>query len=111
VALALPTLALLLLMAIWAVGVAGAQMACADAARAGARAAARGESPAAVSAVVLATAPAQATVATDVGSGSVTVRVSARPPQARWLLLPGITVHASAVAPLETGIRPPGALR
>ena len=53
----LPVLALLLAFALWAVGAGGRQVQCADAAREGARSAARGDALATTRAVALAAAP------------------------------------------------------
>lgn len=100
-ALALPALFAVLGLALWAVSAAGAAMACQDAARAGARAAARGESAAAVRELVERTAPrgARMTMVTAGGLVTVTVRVRARAPGP--IPLPGFDVHADAVAPGE----------
>jgi Flp pilus assembly protein TadG len=97
-ALALPVLCVLVWVALWAVGSAATQLACIDAARAGARAAARGESAQAVAELTRSVAPAGATITTVATVESVTVAVAAR---TRLRLLPGwpgIAVHGTAVA-------------
>lgn len=103
-ALALPALCLLVGVMVSLLGAVAAQVRCVDAARAAVRAAARGESASAVTAVAVATAPRGASVligqsggasATDV-TVTVTAEVGAFGP-----LLPGVSVHASAVAARE----------
>ena len=98
-AVVLPVLLLVLAGAVAAVTVVGAQLRCFDAAREGARAAARGEPVAVVEAVVARAAPDGA--ATTVSSGPTDVRVTV---SARIAPL-AITVSAEAVA-----LREPGAL-
>src|SRR5918992_700644 len=63
IAVALPALVLVIAVALWGVSTTGAQVACVDAARAGARAAARGEPLPAVRAAVIQAAPPGAHVA------------------------------------------------
>ena len=74
----LPVLALLLAVGLWSVAVAGAQLRCVDAARDGARAAARGESDAVVVAATTAAAPQGAQVDVHHDGSRVVVVVSAR---------------------------------
>ena len=99
-ALALPVLVAVAWAAVWAVGLAGLQMACVDAARAGARAAARGESPAAVAALVRVVGPTGARVTTSADGELVTVRVVASA-RARLFGRIGPPVGATAVAERE----------
>lgn len=92
-AVALPAVVLVAVAAMWGVSIASAQLSCTDAARAGARAAARGESLAAVRDRVAAAAPTGATV--RVGRDGVLTRVE---------------VTATVRAPALTGL-PPAVLR
>jgi len=82
-AVAMPAVVLLLAVVLSAADVVVAQVDCVDAARAGARAAARGDSPAVVRASALALAPRGASVTVSGGpvsggSGSVVVEVASR---------------------------------
>lgn len=99
-ALAMPVLLGALWVALWAVGAAGEQLACTDAARAGARAAARGESAEAVQALVRSVAPPGATISTISAADSVTVRVAVRT-RSNLLGWRGPVVHGLAVAQPE----------
>jgi hypothetical protein len=74
----LPVLALLLAVGLWSVAVAGAQLRCVDAARDGARAAARGESDSVVIAATTAAAPQGAQIEVHHDGSHVVVMVSAR---------------------------------
>jgi hypothetical protein len=74
----LPVLALLLAVGLWSVAVAGAQLRCIDAARDGARAAARGESDAMVAATTTAAAPQGAQIDVHHEGSRIVVVVSAR---------------------------------
>ncbi|GAA4589726.1 hypothetical protein GCM10023194_44710 [Planotetraspora phitsanulokensis] len=105
-AVALPALVVVLAASLWAVAVVGAQLQCVDAARAGARAAARGESAGAVREAVARSAPANARV--DVTSDAEVARVQvAVRVQPRWgLVSPAVEVSASAVSALEPGVEP-----
>jgi hypothetical protein len=76
-AVVLPVLLLVLAAAVSALVVLGAQLRCVDAAREGARAAARGEADGAVLAVVRRGAPDGAAVTTTRDGDAVTVRVTA----------------------------------
>lgn len=103
-AVVLPVLLLVLTAAVAAVTVVGAQLRCVDAAREGARAAARGDDSAEVSALVDRAAPDGAITAVTVRGEevrvTVTADVAALGPLPVW-----ISVSAEAVA-----LREPGAL-
>jgi hypothetical protein len=100
-AVAFPALVVVLAVALWGVSAAAAQVACVDAARAGARAAARGEPIAAVRAAVLRAAPPRASVSVtrDPLSTRVVVHATARPPLKS--LFPALELRAQAVAATE----------
>ncbi len=100
-ALAIPALFAVLGLALWAVAASGLAMDCTDAARAGARAAARGDTEAAVRAVIERTGPAGARVSLERNGGLVTVTVEARTSPPGPFPLPGFTVDGSAVAQVE----------
>ena len=104
-AVLIPVLVVVLVMALWVLACVGAQLRCVDAARAAARAAARGDSAAAVRDVGLRFAPAGAQVAVDDGGETVEVRVSSvvRPFGAVLRLLPAVPVSGRAVAAVEPG--------
>jgi Flp pilus assembly protein TadG len=97
-AMVLPSLLLVLALALGAVATAAAQLSCADAARVGARALARGESHERARALALSAAPddAAADLALDADTAEVTVRVEFR-------VVPGLSlpVRAGATAPRE----------
>ena len=95
-AVVLPVLLVVLAGVVAAVVVVGAQLRCVDAAREGARAAARGEDTAAVTALARRAAPDGATVTVG-GDEEVRVAVSARIAPLGPVPL-GITVTAEAVA-------------
>jgi hypothetical protein len=98
----LPTLVTVLFMAVWVVGAVNAQARCAEAARIGARAAARGETEEVVRAWAQRAAPAGATV--TVSRAGEAVRVDVRADftgGASRSILPPVPVSASAVAPSE----------
>jgi TadE-like protein len=112
-AVAFPALILLLATAVWGVSAAAAQVACVDAARAGARAAARGEPLSEVRAVARRAAPPGASVwiGRDARSTRVVVRASVRPPVRG--LFPALRLSAQAAAATEpegdtTATRSPG---
>lgn len=96
-AVVLPVLVLVVGAAMAAVSVLLAQLRCVDAAREGARAAARGEPAEVVRATAGRAAPDGAGVDVAVGDQEVRVTVSARSAAAGGLL-PGFDVTASAVA-------------
>jgi Flp pilus assembly protein TadG len=101
-AVVLPVLLFVLAAAVAALMVVGSQLRCVDAAREGARAAARGEPTAAVGSLVTRAAPggAGASVSTRGGTVTVTVRVTVRP----LVALPfRFALTASATAELEPG--------
>lgn len=109
IALALPSLVLVTAIALWGVAVASAQLTCTDAARTGARAAARGESLTAVRELVVKAVPPHATVTIRRDAATVEVDVSApvAPPAATGL--PPLTVHAHVAAATEpTAATDPG---
>jgi hypothetical protein len=107
IAVALPALVLVVAIALWGVSVAAARVACVDAARAGARAAARGEPLPAVRAAVLQGAPSGAWVATrrDGDLTEVEVSVVLRAPVLSGL--PAIVVRERVVAATEPGVGAP----
>lgn len=100
IATVLPTLVVLLLAAVWSVGLASAQLRCSDAAREAARAAARGEDISVVRDVALAVAPEGAAVEIDHADGMVLIEVHAPvalPPPLGSMSI-GPTVRGRAVA-------------
>ena len=99
----LPALVLLGASGVWAVAAAAAQLRCVDAAGTGARALARGESPAAVSRAVAEVAPAGAAVSISrTGELAVVeVRMTVRLPGPWPRAGPGLVVGDRAVAALE----------
>ncbi len=101
VALAVPALVAVLGLALWAVAAAGLAMDCTDAARAGARAAARGDSEAAVRALIARTGPDGAAVTLERAGDLVTVTVRARTASPGPVPLPALTVRGSAAAQVE----------
>ena len=106
--MALPALVMVMAVALWGVDAAAAQVACVDAARAGARAAARGEPAAAVRAAVLRAAPPRASVVVtrDPLTTRVTVHAVIRPPIDA--LFPSLRLQSDAAAATEpTGGPPP----
>jgi hypothetical protein len=107
IAVALPALVLVIAVALWGVSVAAAQVACVDAARAGARAAARGEPLPAVRSVVARAAPpgARVTIRRDGELTEVSVRVELRPPVLSEMS--SIVVREHAVAATEPGVDAP----
>lgn len=99
-AIALPTLVLLVAAALTAVSVATAQLRCVDAAREAARAAARGETAAVVRSLAERAGPDGSEVRVTSGGEEVEVTVSAiADPVGN--LLPSFRVHAVAVAMRE----------
>jgi hypothetical protein len=100
---ALPALVLVTAVALWGVAVASVQLTCTDAARAGARAAARGESLSAVRAVVREAVPDGATVEVRRDEATVRVDVSAPVRPAAAIGLPPLIVRAHVAAPTEPG--------
>ncbi|MGI5165999.1 TadE family type IV pilus minor pilin [Spirillospora sp. CA-253888] len=106
IALALPVLVLITTVCLWGVSVASVHLACADAARSGARAAARGEALTAVRAFVAEAVPAGATITVhrDAETSRVEITTRVRAPVAAGL--PPLTVHAQAIAATEPGADP-----
>jgi Flp pilus assembly protein TadG len=103
-AVTLPALLLAVGVCVWALGLVASHLRCAEAARAGARAAARGEPAANVAEAATRAARRPANVTTDASDGWVTVRVSwsvrpSVPLLAR--LLPASTVTADATVRAE----------
>ena len=106
-AVVLPVLLLVLAGAVAAVTVVGAQLRCVDAAREGARAAARGDDAATVRALVLRAAPDGMAVSVALDGGDVRVVVAGRLPLLGPVPL-DVEVSAEAVARLEPGVVPGG---
>jgi Flp pilus assembly protein TadG len=102
-AVVLPVLLLVLAGAVAAVTIVGAQLRCVDAAREGARAAARGEEVAEVTALVGRAAPDGASTHVDVGSEHVRVTVVADVAALGWVPL-RVRVSAEAVALREPAV-------
>ncbi|MGR6967290.1 TadE family type IV pilus minor pilin [Geodermatophilus sp. URMC 61] len=101
-AVVLPVLLLVLAGAVAAVTVVGAQLRCVDAAREGARAAARGEDTALVTALAGQAAPRGATTEVAVDGSAVTVTVTAEVAPLGPVPL-RVPVSASAVSQREPG--------
>ena len=101
-AVVLPVLLLVLAGAVAAVTIVGAQLRCVDAAREGARAAARGEDVATVRSLTAEAAPSGAAVVVTVGEEEVRVGVTARIAPLGPVPL-HVTVSAEAVALIEPG--------
>lgn len=99
----LPVLAILLGAALWSIAVAGAQLRCVDAARDGARAAARGEPDTAVIAAADAAAPDEASIDVKHVGTRVVVVVRARIGAGAGVLaaIPAPVAVATAVAESE----------
>jgi hypothetical protein len=97
-AVVVPSLVLLVAMLLWGVTAGGVLIRCVDAARAGARAAARGETPATVAEVVRTVGPRAAEVEVVREGALVHVRVTARSAGPAELTLP---LRAQAVAYAE----------
>ncbi|GAA3247766.1 hypothetical protein GCM10020216_078600 [Nonomuraea helvata] len=102
----LPALMVVLAAALWAVQAVGAQFECVDAARAAARAAARGEPLEQVSARARSAsrADAQVTVSREKETTRVEITVEVRPPWAQSL--PAVHISATATADTEPGSIP-----
>ncbi|NJQ17975.1 hypothetical protein HCN52_24370 [Streptomyces bohaiensis] len=86
-------------MLLWGMGVGLARQECADAARGGARALARGEAPEAVRALVLAAAPRGATVEFSRDGDLHRVAVAARSPGPNGLAFPVVARASAQVEP------------
>ncbi len=102
-AMVLPVLLIVLAMALWVLAAVSAQLRCTDAAGVGARAAARGDAPAAVVAAARTVAPAGASVQVQPEQRvvQVVVRVEVRPLGGALRALPGFQVSGRAVAARE----------
>ncbi|MFI0354413.1 TadE family type IV pilus minor pilin [Actinomadura sp. 9N407] len=103
IAVALPALVLVTALAMWGITAASVQLACTDAARSGARAAARGEAIPAVRAMVTRALPAGAAVDVrrDAHTSHVEISVPVGPPGGAELL--PLVVGAQATALTEPG--------
>ncbi len=107
-ALALPVLVVVLAMAVWVLAAVGAQLRCVEAAGSAARAAARGEGPAAVRGAAGRLAPEGAAVRVEHRGEQVHVTVSAQVrPFAVLAVLPPLRVDATSVALVEPGVTAP----
>ncbi|QXJ23158.1 pilus assembly protein [Actinomadura graeca] len=104
IAVALPSLVLITALALWGVTVASVQLTCTDAARTGARAAARGESLSAVRDTVARALPAGAMVKVRRDAAAVRVDISAEVQAPAAAGLPPLVVQAHAVAVTEPGV-------
>lgn len=102
-AVVLPVLLVVLAAAIWVLAAVAGQLRCVDAARAAARAAARGDAPPAVLAAAMEVAPAGAAVQVQRAGGQVRVLVRAevRPFGEALSRLPGMPVSGRAAALVE----------
>jgi len=107
IAVALPALVFVVAIALWGVSAAAAHVACVDAARAGARAAARGEPMPAVQAAVVRGAPSGARVATHRHGDLTEVEVSVEIRAPALSGLPPVVVREHAVAATEPGVSEP----
>jgi hypothetical protein len=102
-AVVLPVLVVVLVAATWVLMCVAAELRCVDAARLGARAAARGDTAAGVAAATSAVAPtgAEVDVVRDGEEVTVLVRAVVRPFGAVLSRLPGTPVAARATAVVE----------
>jgi hypothetical protein len=100
-------LAVVLVACLWVLACVAAQLACVDAARAGARAAARGDTPAQVREISRRLAPDGSSVEVDDRGDSLEVAVQAevRPLGGVLSLLPAVEVRGRATAPREESRR------
>jgi hypothetical protein len=101
-AVVLPAVVLVLALSLGALGLALDQIRCVDAARAGARAAARGDSPGAVILVVGRAAPTDAVVSLSTSGDLVRVSVVSRPRVAASLLPAWLRASSTASAVRES---------
>jgi hypothetical protein len=99
-AVAIPSVVLVLALGLGAVHAAVDQIRCVDAARVASRAAARGDDDSRVRALAAESAPVGARVQVDGVAGGVRVTISAR--SGGWGVLPGWDLSASAVTPVES---------
>ena len=100
-AVVLPAIVLVLALSLGALGLAWDQIRCVDAARAGARAASRGDSGEAVILVAGRAAPSGAEVSIGEARGLVRVSVVSRPRVAATLLPTWLRASSTAFAALE----------
>ncbi|MBP0455100.1 pilus assembly protein TadE [Kitasatospora sp. RG8] len=100
----MPALVLLAVMLIWGVLAAGAQIRCVDAARVGARAAARGEADAAAAARAAAPPGAEVRIAVEADTVRVTVVAPSAAP-GRFGSLLSVRLGAAAVAAREDTLK------
>ena len=101
-AVVLPAVVLVLGLSVGALGLAADQIRCVDAARAGARAAARGDSVEAVILVASRAAPSDAVVSLASTAGTVSVSVVSGPRVAAGLLPAWIRASSTASAARES---------
>ena len=99
----LPVLVVVLVILLWGLSVAAAQIRCIDASRVAVRGLARGEDYATVRSMAAAAAPAGARIELSVESGRVVVRVTARiaPPGGLAAGLATVSVGSDATARRE----------
>jgi hypothetical protein len=102
-AVVLPVLLVVLAAAVWVLACVAGELRCVDAARVGARAAARGDAAEAVTAATRVVAPRGGRISVMRSGDMVTVHVSAvlRPFGAVLAALPGTSVEARATAVVE----------
>lgn len=100
-AVVLPAVVLVLALSLGALGLAWDQIRCVDAARAGARAASRGDSAGAVNLAASRAAPSGAQVVMDAGGELVRVTVVSRPRVAANLLPAWLRASSTASAARE----------
>jgi Flp pilus assembly protein TadG len=103
VAVALPALILVMALSIWGVVAASTQIACTDAARSGARAAARGEPISMVRARVARSLPAGASVRVQRDSQRTRVEIAAPVEAPASANLPPLVIRVHATAVTEPG--------
>ncbi|SDG42358.1 TadE-like protein [Sinosporangium album] len=99
----LPVIVVVLAASLWMIAIVDGQLRCVDAARTGARAAARGESPDQVRQAVASSLPSGAHVVVTRDGGAVRVEVAFKVRPEWGNGLPGITVRATAVSAAEPG--------
>ncbi|OHV29232.1 pilus assembly protein TadE [Parafrankia colletiae] len=105
-AMGLPSLVAVVFLLLWMISAVSAQTRCAEAARLAARAAARGETPAATRAWALRAAPPDAVIDIEEVEGGVRVRVTATVGAGgAGAIAPAVTVSAFAVAAVEATAR------
>lgn len=101
-AVVLPAVVLVLALSLGALGLAMDQIRCVDAARAGARAASRGDSPGAVILVASRAAPSDAVISVGTSGDLVSVSVVSRPRVAASLLPAWVRASSTASAARES---------